>query len=68
MLESQDKPEISDAVRLIMPDASEEELIEATDNFREFLKELYEIFMSRDESWKRFEEMFPPEDVWREEP
>ncbi len=37
-------PKISPVVRNWMPDTTEEELIEATDNFRRHLKVVYRIF------------------------
>ncbi len=38
-------PEISEIVRDWMPDASEDELKEATINFREYLAVIYRIFL-----------------------
>jgi len=38
-------PEIAEIVRHWMPDASEEELKEATINFREYLGVIYRIFL-----------------------
>ncbi len=38
-------PEVADIVRRWMPDASEEELKEATVNFRDYLAVIYRIFL-----------------------
>lgn len=39
-----EKPEIAEIVKYLMPDASEDELKEATVNFRAYLAVLYRIF------------------------
>lgn len=45
MKENQNIPEIAEIVRHWMPDASDEELKEATVNFRAYLAVLYQIFL-----------------------
>lgn len=45
MKENQNIPEIAEIVRYWMPDASDEELKEATVNFRAYLAVLYRIFL-----------------------
>ena len=45
MKEKSSIPEIADIVRHWMPDASEDELKEATVNFREYLAVIYRIFL-----------------------
>jgi hypothetical protein len=40
-------PDVAEAVKHLMPQATEDELKEATENFRDFLRELYDIFMTR---------------------
>jgi hypothetical protein len=45
MKEQSPIPEIADIVRHWMPDASEDELKEATVNFREYLAVIYRIFL-----------------------
>lgn len=45
MKENQNIPEIAEIVRHWMPDASDEELKEATVNFRAYLAVLYRIFL-----------------------
>ena len=45
MKKYQPPPEVAEIVRYWMPDASEEELKEATVNFREYLGVVYRIFL-----------------------
>jgi len=45
MKEQSPIPEIADIVRHWMPEASEDELKEATVNFREYLAVIYRIFL-----------------------
>lgn len=45
MRKIKEPPEIADIVRYFMPDASNEELKEATVNFRAYLAVLYRIFL-----------------------
>jgi len=54
-------PEIAETVRHWMPEASDEELKEATINFREYLGVVYRIFL-RLEAEGRLDEIrdFPP--------
>ena len=56
-------PEIAEIVRYFMPDASDDELKEATVNFRAYLAVLYRIFL-RLEAEGRLDEIcdFPEED------
>ena len=63
MKENKNIPEIAEIVRHWMPNASEEELKEATVNFRAYLAVLYRIFL-RLEAEGRLDEIcdFPEED------
>ena len=63
MKENKNIPEIAEIVRHWMPNASEEELKEATVNFRAYLAVLYRIFL-RLEAEDRLDEIcdFPEED------
>ncbi len=45
MRKIKEPPEIADIVRYFMPDANDEELKEATINFRDYLAVLYRIFL-----------------------
>lgn len=45
MRKIKEPPEIAEIVRYFMPDASDEELMEATVNFRAYLAVLYRIFL-----------------------
>lgn len=45
MRKIKEPPEIAEIVRYFMPDASDEELKEATVNFRAYLAVLYRIFL-----------------------
>ncbi len=56
MKENKNIPEIAEIVRHWMPDASEEELKEATVNFREYLGVIYRIFL-RLEAENRLDEI-----------
>lgn len=55
-------PEIADIVRHWMPEASEDELKEATVNFREYLAVIYRIFL-RLEAENRLDEICVISDV-----
>ena len=63
MKENKNIPEIAEIVRHWMPNASDEELKEATVNFRAYLAVLYRIFL-RLEAEGRLDEIcdFPEED------
>jgi len=63
MKENQNIPEIAEIVHHWMPDASEDELKEATVNFRAYLAVLYRIFL-RLEAEGRLDEIcdFPEKD------
>lgn len=63
MRKIKEPPEIAEIVRHWMPNASEEELKEATVNFRAYLAVLYRIFL-RLEAEDRLDEIcdFPEED------
>jgi 2,3-bisphosphoglycerate-independent phosphoglycerate mutase len=65
----QPPPEIAEIVRYFMPDASDEELKEATVNFRAYLAVLYRIFL-RLEAEGRLDEIrdFPPDNDRVKEP
>lgn len=41
-------PEVSEFVRTLMPDAPHEELVEATNNLREYLAVIYRITLRRE--------------------
>ncbi len=56
MKENQNIPEIAEIVRHWMPDASEDELKEATVNLREYLAVIYRIFL-RLEAENRLDEI-----------
>ncbi len=56
MKENQNIPEIAEIVRHWMPDASEDELREATINLREYLAVIYRIFL-RLEAENRLDEI-----------
>lgn len=56
MKENQNIPEIAEIVRHWIPDASDEELKEATVNFRAYLAVLYRIFL-RLEAENRLDEI-----------
>ena len=45
MIKIKEPPEIAEIVRYFMPDASDDELKEATVNFRAYLAVLYRIFL-----------------------
>lgn len=56
---SKDIPKAAEFVRHVMPDATEEEQIEATENFRNYLKVVYRIFLRLEAEGKLPE--IPPE-------
>lgn len=62
MKEQSPIPEIADIVRHWMPDASEDELKEATVNLREYLAVIYRIFL-RLETENRLDEICVISDV-----
>ncbi|MDP1549305.1 MAG: hypothetical protein Q8L97_03975 [Nitrosomonas sp.] len=62
MKEQSPIPEIADIVRHWMPDASEDELKEATVNLREYLAVIYRIFL-RLEAENRLDEICVISDV-----
>lgn len=43
-----DKPYVAPFIRRLMPDASEEEILEASENLRGYLKILYGLFLEQE--------------------